>query len=98
MIVLNTIQEVLSFENKLKDNINFQLEAVRQNGYSIQYIKDPYLEVQLEAVKRNEYSIQYIKDPCIEVQQMALNNSSKPNIYLFLIDDNLKEECILKFL
>ena len=38
-----------------------QIEAVKQDGYAIQYIKNPSLEVQIEAVKQDGYAIQYIK-------------------------------------
>ena len=39
-----------------------QLAAVKQTGFSIQYINNPSEEVQLEAVKQNGLSIQFIKD------------------------------------
>ncbi|CAI3959092.1 unnamed protein product, partial [Commensalibacter papalotli (ex Botero et al. 2024)] len=39
------------------------LEAVKKNGYSIQYIHNPSEAVQLEAVKNDGYSIQYIPNP-----------------------------------
>ena len=44
-----------------------QLEAVRKNGDSIQYIHSPDKKVQLEAVKQNGKSIQYIHDPDKEI-------------------------------
>ena len=31
----------------------FQLEAVKEDGYSIQFIDDPDKDVQLEAIKEN---------------------------------------------
>jgi hypothetical protein len=42
---------------------NHQLEAVKQDGYAIQYIKNPSEQVQLEAIKQNGYAIQFIKNP-----------------------------------
>ncbi|CAI3959076.1 unnamed protein product, partial [Commensalibacter papalotli (ex Botero et al. 2024)] len=39
------------------------LEAVKNDGYSIQYIHNPSEAVQLEAVKNDGYSIQYIHNP-----------------------------------
>ena len=41
---------------------NVQIEAVKENQYSIQYILNPSEEVQLEAVKQNGCSIQFIKN------------------------------------
>jgi len=45
-----------------------QLEAVKQDGYSIYYINNPAKEIQLAAVKENGWAIQYIKNPDKEVQ------------------------------
>lgn len=45
-----------------------QLEAVKRNGFSIKYIKNPSEEVQLEAVKYGTYTIKYIKNPSERVQ------------------------------
>ena len=38
-----------------------QLEAVKEDGYSVKFIKNPDKEVQLEAVKEDGYSIQFIR-------------------------------------
>ena len=48
-----------------------KIEAVKKNGCSIQYIKDPSDKVKLESVKNNGDSIQYIKDPSEAVQLAA---------------------------
>jgi len=57
------------------DNKQDYLNAVKQNGNSIQYIHNPSEEVQLEAVKEDGYSIQYINNPSIELQKLAIHNS-----------------------
>ena len=44
-----------------------QLEAVRQNGYNIEYLKNPSEEVQLEAVKQNIDVIKHIQNPTEKV-------------------------------
>ena len=49
-----------------------QLEAVRRDGLSIQYIKNPSKEVQLEAIKEYQHSIKYIDNPLLEVQLEAV--------------------------
>jgi len=50
------------------NNLDFCLNAVKQNGHAIQFIKNPSEEVQLVAVNQNGNAIQYIKDPSKEVQ------------------------------
>ena len=52
-----------------------QLEVVKQDGRTIQYIKNPSLEVQLEAVKQNGFAIYYIKNPSLEVQLEAVKQN-----------------------
>jgi len=44
------------------ENLELQLIAVKQNIYSIQYIKDPSEEAQLEAVKNYPPILDYIED------------------------------------
>ena len=51
-----------------------QLEAVKNDGYDIQYIHNPSEEVCLEAVKRNGYAVQYIQNPSEEVCLEAVKN------------------------
>jgi hypothetical protein len=49
-----------------------QLEAVKKDGYAIQYIKNPSEEMQLIAVKQNGYAIKFIKNPSKAVQLEAV--------------------------
>ena len=56
-------------------NKECQLEAVKQNGFTIKYIENPDKEVQLEAVKQNEYAINYIKNPDKDVQLEAVKQN-----------------------
>ena len=44
------------------DNINECLEAVKQNGFALQYVKEQTPEICLEAVKQNELALRYVKD------------------------------------
>ena len=46
-------------------NIKTQIEDVKENARSIEYMKNPIKKVQLEAVKINPFAIQYIKNPNI---------------------------------
>ena len=38
------------------------LEAVKQNGYNLRYVKEQTEAICLEAVKKNGYSLQYVKE------------------------------------
>ena len=49
---------VTEFE-KWYDN-NYCLEAVKQDGYALKYVKEQTEELCLEAVKQNEYALQYV--------------------------------------
>ncbi len=53
------------------------LEFVEQNGYNIQLVVNPSIEVQLAAVKQNGYSIRYIKNPSLEVQLAAVEQDTR---------------------
>ena len=49
-------------EFELWSNEKHCLEAVKRNGYSLQYVKDQSEAVCLEAVKQDGYSLRYVKD------------------------------------
>jgi len=62
-----------------------QLEAVKQNGFTIftiQYIKNPSVNVQLEAVRNHGYAIQFIKNPSERVQIEAVRNHGSAIKYI----------------
>ncbi len=54
-----------------------QIKFVKRDGYNIQYIKNPSIEVQIAAIKQYSLSIRFIDDPCQEAQLMAI----KRNVY-----------------
>ena len=46
-----------------KENIiGHELEAVKEDGYNIEYIENPSEEIQLEAVKQNGLCVQFINN------------------------------------
>ena len=47
------------------------LEKVQQDGYAIEFIENPSMEVQLAAVQQNGRAIQCIENPSEEVQLIA---------------------------
>ena len=44
------------------DNINECMEAVKENGYALQYVKEQTKDICIEAVKQNGYALCYVKD------------------------------------
>ena len=43
-------------------SVKLALEAVKNNGYALRYVKDQTEAVALEAVKQNGDALQYVKD------------------------------------
>jgi hypothetical protein len=43
------------------------LEAVKQNGYALRYVKEQTLEICLEAVKQDGDALQYVKEQTLEI-------------------------------
>ena len=54
-----------------------QLDAVNQNGNTIQYIQNPSEDVQLAAVNNNGYAIRYIENPSEKIKQLARDKGIK---------------------
>ena len=81
------IIQKLSFD---PDNELDCLNAVKQDGYCIQYINNPSEEIQLEAVKQNTRSIKLINNPSKEVQKLAIE-LSKYNIYTIALCPDWRE-------
>ena len=52
-------KEIIGFDY---ENYEECLAAVKQNGYTLQYVKEQTEEICLAAVKRNGYALQYVKD------------------------------------
>src|SRR5574344_1958171 len=51
------------------NNPKYCLEAVKQNGYALEYVKEQTPEICLEAVKQNGYALQYVKE---QTQELCL--------------------------
>ena len=49
----------------------YELAAVKQEGWAIQFIKNPSEELQLEAVKQGGFNILYIENPTELVDHIA---------------------------
>jgi len=82
-----------------KENFNkeyWQLEAVRKNGYAIEYIKNPSEEMQLEAVRKNGYAIDYIKNPSEKVQLEAVRENGCAIKYIKNPSEKVQLEAVRK--
>ena len=56
-----------SFEKKSKEEY---LEAVKQDGNALQYVKEQDKEICLEAVKQNGWALQYVKEYYKEILEL----------------------------
>ena len=59
-----------------------QIAAVKQNGWAIDFIKNPSPEVQMAAVKQNGEAIRCIENPSPEVQMAAVNQDGEAIIHI----------------
>ena len=61
---MNLKQFLKEVKGKESDIVNIPaneaLEAVKQDGYALQYVKDQTKDICLEAVKRNSNALQFI--------------------------------------
>ena len=64
---------------KLKKNLEGieALEAVKKNGYALQFVQNQTEEICLEAVKKNGYALQYVQNQteaiCLEAVKQGLH-------------------------
>ena len=49
------------------DNINECIEAVKENGYALQYVKEQTPDICLEAVRETGFALQYVKDQTSDI-------------------------------
>ena len=84
------IQYLLTKDNSLLEKIN--LRYVRQNGYYIQYIKNPSEQVQLQQVEQDGKQLKYIDNPSEQVQLQQVNQDGYQLKYI----DNPSEQVQLQ--
>ena len=58
---------------------DYCLEAVKQNGLALEYVKEQTKEICLEAVKQDGYALQYVKEQTPEIIHFIMKN--KRHIY-----------------
>ena len=59
--------EQITYDYICSIGINEDLEAVKQNGKALQFVKNQTLEICLEAVKQNGESLEYVKNKTYEM-------------------------------
>ena len=59
-----------------------QLEAVKECGWTIQFIKNPSEAFQLEAVKQDGLAIKHIKNPSEAVAKQAISNNKEAILFV----------------
>jgi len=67
------------------------MEAVKRNGYALQYVKDQTADVCMEAVKRNGYALQYVKDQTADVCMEAVKQDGEALRY---VKDQTADVCM----
>jgi len=84
--IISVKQNSDSIRNIKNPTEKVQLEAVKQNGYTLQYIVEkgiiPSEAVQLAAVKESGYAIEFINDPSESVQLEAVKQNSDSIRYI----------------
>ena len=68
----NKKKEIIRFDY---DNPEECLEAVKQNGYALQFVKDQTEEICLVAVKQNGNVLRYVKDQTPEICLAAVKQN-----------------------
>ena len=80
-----TLEEFLGKVNGKESNIieynnSDSLEAVKQDGDSLQYVKEQTSEICLEAVKQDGYSLQYVKKSIFSKTRIIILDKQKIKI------------------
>lgn len=61
--------QTISSEDQTQE---IKLNAVKQNGYALKFIKEQNFEVCLEAVKTNALSFQFVKKECLDKEEYEI--------------------------
>ena len=77
-----TYQEFLK-ATKLVDK---DLEAVKQDGYALQYVKEQTQEICIEAVKQDGYALQYVKE---QTQEICIEAVKQDGYALEFVDKSI---------
>ena len=59
------------------NNPKYCLEAVKQNGYALEYVKEQTPEICLEAVKQNGLALEDVKEQTIDICLQAVKQKGR---------------------
>ena len=93
MITLKKIKEIWRWEI-ITYRWEEALEAVKQDWYALQYVKERTSEICLEAVKQNWDALQYVKEQTPEICLEAVKENWDALQY---VDESIFEEVIPEY-
>ena len=83
---MNLEQFLKEVKGKESDIVNIPsneaLEAVKKNGYALQYVKDQTKDICLEAVKRNGYALRHVKDQTEDICLEAVKRNGDASRFI----------------
>ena len=78
---MKTINDYKKEWDLLSEKCNLEgkkaLEAVKQDGWALRYVKDQTEEICLEAVKQNEYALQFVNENIFTKEEIIEVNGKK---------------------
>ena len=78
---MKTINDYKKEWDLLSEKCNLEgkkaLEAVKQNGYALQYVKEQTEEICFEAVKQDGYALQYVNENIFTKEEIIEVNGKK---------------------
>jgi len=80
---MNIIKKIIENNDKWLDP-EYCLEAVRQDGYSLKFVREQTPEICLAAVRQNGDALQYVKEQTPEICTVAIKQNSDAYNYIRL--------------
>jgi hypothetical protein len=82
---------ILSNKRSIWNNKEICLEAVKQNGHALKYVKEQTEEMCLEAVKQNGFALMHVKE---KTEEMCLEAVKKDGAALKYVKEQTEEMCL----
>ena len=79
---MNNLNDIIPGERPEYNTLAKQLKIVKQDGYNIQFIRNPSEDVQLAAVSHYRPAIRYLESPSETVQLAAVQNHGGAIYYI----------------
>ena len=96
LLTVNELLEKLDEEKKKCIGFNYTdhnacLEAVKQNGFNLKYVKNQTPDICLEAVKQDGWALKYVKEQTEDICLAAVKQAGFNNIIEFIDIDIMRE-------